>query len=67
MGGIWDPIYNMDCPQEAFRYFQSTFLEVFNKIFPLETIDVNCKNNRTWITKFLAKSIKTENELDIDR
>ena len=31
MGGIWDPIYNMDCLQETFSYFQSTFLEAFNK------------------------------------
>ena len=63
MGGIWDPIYNMDCPQYAFSYFQSTFLEAFNTNFPLETVDVNYKNNHTWITKSLAKSIKTKNEL----
>ena len=30
MGGICDPIYNIDCPQEVFRYFQSLFLDSFN-------------------------------------
>ena len=60
MGGIWDPIYNMDYFQDAFSYFQSTFLEAFNTNFPLETVDVNYKNNHTWITKYLAKSIKTK-------
>ena len=45
MGGIWDPTYYMDCLQEAFSYFQSTFFEAFNKKMPMETVDVKHKNN----------------------
>ena len=63
MKGIWDPIFNIDCPQKAFTYFQSTFLKVFNNNFQIEAVDIKYKNNHSWVTKFLVKSIKKRNEL----
>ena len=43
MGGIWDRIYNMDCPQETFSFFQSTFFEAFNKKNPWRQIRLTTK------------------------
>ena len=63
MEGIWDPIFNIDCPQNVFTYFQSTFLKEFNNNFPIEAVDIKYRNNLSWVTKSLAKIIKKKKEL----
>ena len=37
--------FNIDCPQKAFTYFQSTFLKEFNNNFPIEAVDIKYRSN----------------------
>ena len=65
MGGIWDPIYNMTWTvlKKLSVIFSLHFWKHLIKKNPLVTVYVNYKNNHTWITKYLAKSIKTKYKL----
>lgn len=61
----WNPLFDITNIDDAFLYFKSVLIEVYNRCFPVIEKLVKClnDNNRPWITNAIIKSSRTKNKL----
>jgi hypothetical protein len=61
----WDSLYVETDAQKAFTLWHSTFLDIYNKCFPIKRFKHGYKTRHPWLTPNLKKCIKTKNKLFI--
>ena len=59
----WSGVLWSDNPQDAFQLFSDCYRDVYDKCFPLRTINYGYITRKPWLTSGLERSIKTKNKL----
>ena len=59
----WSPLLDFSDLQEAFTYFHTNFIQIFQASFPVEHIKLNYTNRYPWLSKAILKRIAKKNRL----
>ena len=59
----WSPLLDFSDLQEAFTYFHTNFIQIFQASFPVEHIKLNYTNRYPWLSRAILKSIAKKNRL----
>jgi hypothetical protein len=59
----WNVLYSVTDAQEAFSYFHTVLVTLYNKHFPKVTIRIKRDEDKPWLTKLLINAIKYKHRL----